>query len=74
MRVYAVRMNTRQLTTIGAVATIGGGTVMLHRITSRCWQKAHTAFTVLAVAVGVLSFVQSHQRDHVALVGPAGTV
>lgn len=72
--VYAVKMNKRQLTTIGAVATIGGGIVTLHGITSRRWQKAHTAFTVLAVAVGVLSFVQSRHRHDVAPIGPTGTV
>src|SRR5664279_1643438 len=59
-RIYAVGMNKKQLTTVGAVATIGGGIVTLHGITNRRWQKAHTAFTALALVVAAISFLQSH--------------
>ena len=57
-------MNKKQLARVGAVATIGGGIVTLHGVTSRRWQKAHTVFTVLAIVVGALAFLQSQRsRD-----------
>jgi hypothetical protein len=64
-----VGMNKKQLVRVGAVATIGGGIVTLHGITSRRWQRAHTVFTVLAMVVGMLAFLGS-QRSHDAASAP----
>ena len=60
-------MTKAQLTRIGAIATIGGGIVTLHGITSGHWRRAHTFFSVAGVVVGVLSFVQGHREHGVAL-------
>jgi hypothetical protein len=73
-RIYAVGMNKKQLTRVGAVATIGGGIVTLHGITSRRWQRAHTAFATLALVVAAISFLQSHRRDAPLLAEPTRNV
>jgi len=74
MRTYAVGMTKKQLARVGAVATIGGGIVTLHGITSRRWQRAHTVFTVLAIGVGAIAFFQ-HQRSGEAMAAkPTETV
>ena len=59
-------MTTSQLTKIGAIATIGGGIVTLHGITSGHWRRAHTLFSVVGAIVGVLAFVQGHRTHDVA--------
>ncbi len=66
-------MTKSQLTKIGAIATIGGGIVTLHGITSGHWKRAHTLFSVAGGIVGVLSFVQGHRTSDVAFRGPAAT-
>ncbi len=73
-RIYAAGMNKKQLARVGAVATIGGGIVTLHGITSRRWQKAHTVFTGLAIVVGAIAFLQSQRSGDVIAAKPAGTV
>ncbi len=52
-------MNKRQLATLAAIATIGGGIVTFHGITSKRWKDGHTTFTALAVAVALISCSQS---------------
>lgn len=73
-RIYAAGMNKKQLARVGAVATIGGGIVTLHGITSRRWQKAHTVFTGLAIVVGTIAFLQSQLSGDVIAAKPEGTV
>jgi hypothetical protein len=56
-------MTKAQLTKVGAIATIGGGIVTLHGITSRHWRRAHTLFSLAGGIVGVLSFVQGRRES-----------
>jgi hypothetical protein len=67
-------MDKKQLARVGAVATIGGGIVTLHGITSKRWQKAHTLFTGLAIVIGVIAFLQSQRSGDVTTAKPAETV
>lgn len=59
-------MTKAQLSKIGAIATIGGGIVTLHGITSGHWRRAHTLFSVAGGVVGILSFVQGRREHSVA--------
>jgi hypothetical protein len=52
-------MSKKELAALAAVATIGGGLVTLHGITSKRWKEGHTAFTALAVVVALISYSQS---------------
>ena len=72
--IYAVEMTKRQLTRVGAIATIGGGIVTLHGVTSGRWQRAHTIFAMVGGVVGVLSFLQSLRRDDVSPVGATAAI
>ena len=67
-------MTKRQLTRIGAIATIGGGIVTFHGVTSGHWKRAHTVFATVGGVVGVLSFLQSLRRNDVAPGGATATV
>ena len=66
-------MTKSQLTKVGAIATIGGGIVTLHGITSGHWRRAHTVFSIAGGIVGVLSFVQGHRTGDIALRGATAT-
>ncbi len=52
-------MTKKDLATLAAVATIGGGIVALHGVTSKRWREGHTAFTALALIVALISYSQS---------------
>jgi hypothetical protein len=41
---------------LAAIATIGGGIVALHGITSKKWTDAHTLFTALGIAAALATF------------------
>lgn len=56
---YTSRMTKKDLATLAAVATIGGGIVALHGVTSKRWREGHTAFTALALIVALISYSQS---------------
>lgn len=66
-------MTKEQLTKIAAIATIGGGIVTLHGITSGHWKRAHTLFSVAGGVVGVLCFAQGHRDHDVGSRGPTAT-
>ncbi len=66
-------MTKAQLTKIGAIATIGGGIVTLHGITSGHWRRAHTLFSVAGGVVGVLSFAQGRRENSGAPRGSTAT-
>lgn len=46
-------MSKKDLKALGAVATIGGAVVVVHGITSKKWQTAHTVFCVLGAVVAL---------------------
>ena len=48
-------MSKKDLKVLGALATIGGAIVVIHGVTSKKWQTAHTVFTIIAVVVAVAS-------------------
>jgi hypothetical protein len=56
--VSLVTVSRENLAKVGAIATIGGAIVTLHGVTNRRWQRAHTLFAFLALAVAVISFTQ----------------
>lgn len=74
MGIYSVDMTKSQLTRIGAIATIGGGVVTLHGVTSGHWRRAHTVFATAGWVVGFLSFVEGHRSGDVAPRDPTTTV
>ena len=63
---HARPVTKAQLTRVGAIATIGGGIVTLHGMTSGQWRRAHTLFSVTGGVVGVLAFVQGRRERGVA--------
>jgi uncharacterized membrane protein len=51
-------MSKKDLKVLGAVAAIGGAVVIIHGVTSKKWQTAHTVLTLLSVFVAIASLGQ----------------
>lgn len=48
-------MSKKDLKVLGVVATIGGAAVVLHGVTSKKWETAHSLFSALSIVVALLT-------------------
>ena len=48
-------MNKKDLKVLGTIAAVGGAVVVVHGITSKKWQTAHTILSVLGAIVALVT-------------------
>jgi hypothetical protein len=48
-------MSKKDLKALGAIAAVGGVAVVVHGITSKKWETAHTVFSLLGAVVALLT-------------------
>ena len=63
-------MRRKFLAKVGALATIGGGLVALHGMSSPRWKRAHAVFTILGLLASVASFAIRVETAVESLTGP----
>jgi ABC-type phosphate/phosphonate transport system permease subunit len=51
-------MSKKDLKVLGAIGATGGAVVIMHGITSKKWETAHTILTLLSAFVAVMSVAQ----------------